>query len=118
MATAVLIVILLTVAASLASWLFSQWLARRARISGAALAVAGGGTVFLIGAVALILVAASTGWVHFIPVEDFSMLEPAPVPVRSIETVSEAVEKSIAGGVAERVVVVLEAVEVEQREQV
>jgi len=86
MATAVLIVTLLTVAASLASWLFSQWLARRARISSAALVVAGGGTVFLIGAVALILVAASTGWVHFIPVEDFSMLEPAPMPVRSTET--------------------------------
>lgn len=77
MATAVLIVTLLTVAASLASWLFSQWLARRARVSGAALAVAGGGTVLLIGAVALILVAASTGWVHFIPVQDFSLLEPA-----------------------------------------
>ncbi len=86
MATAVLIVTLLTVAASLASWLFSQWLARRARISGAALAVAGGGTVLLIGSVALIFVAASTGRVHFIPVEDFSMLEPAPMPVRSTET--------------------------------
>lgn len=94
MATAVLIVTLLTVAASLASWLFSQWLARRARISGAALALAGGGTVLLIGAVALIVVAASTGWVHFIPVEDFSMLEPAPMPVGSIETA--AVEREAA----------------------
>jgi hypothetical protein len=86
MATAVLIVTLLTVAASLASWLFSQWLARRAGVSGAALAVAGGGTVLLIGAVALVLVAASTGWVHFIPVQDFSLLEPAPTPARSAET--------------------------------
>lgn len=86
MATAVLIVTLLTVAASLASWLFSQWLARRARVSGAALALAGGGTVLLIGSVALVLVAASTGWVHFIPVQDFSMLEPAPMPARSTET--------------------------------
>lgn len=91
MATAVIIVALLTVAASLASWLFSQWLARRARVSGAALALAGGGTVLLIGAVALVLVAASTGWVHFIPVQDFSLLEPAPMPARSTETVADPV---------------------------
>lgn len=86
MATAVIIVALLTVAASLASWLFSQWLARRARVSGAALALAGGGTVLLIGAIALVLVAASTGWVHFIPVQDFSLLEPAPMPASSTGT--------------------------------
>ena len=96
MATAVIIVALLTVAASLASWLFSQWLARRARVSGAALALAGGGTVLLIGAVALILVAASTGWVHFIPVQDFSLLEPAPMPASSTGTAAvEPAEKPV-----------------------
>jgi hypothetical protein len=96
MATAVIIVALLTVAASLASWLFSQWLARRARVSGTALALAGGGTVLLIGAVALVLVAASTGWVHFIPVQDFSLLEPAPMPASSTETAAvEPAEKPV-----------------------
>ena len=56
MATAVLIVTLLTIAASLASWLFGQWLARRTRISGVALAVGGGGAVLLIASVALVIV--------------------------------------------------------------
>lgn len=84
MGTAVLTITLLTVVASLASWLFSQWLARRTRISGAALAVAGGGAVLLIGAVALFMVAASTGWQRLIPVQDFSLLQaPAPTQVES-----------------------------------
>jgi hypothetical protein len=49
MVTAVLILVLLTIAASLASWLFGQWLAGRTRISGAALAVGGAGAVLMIG---------------------------------------------------------------------
>jgi hypothetical protein len=77
MATAVLVITLLTLAASLASWLFSQWLARKARVSPAALAVGGGGAVLLIASVAFVMVAASTGWRQLIPVEDFSAtLEP------------------------------------------
>jgi hypothetical protein len=84
MATAVLIITLLTLAASLASWLFSQWLARRAGISTAALAVGGGGAVLLVSAVAFVIVAASSGWLHLIPAQDFSpMIEPAPMPTRS-----------------------------------
>jgi hypothetical protein len=88
MGTAVLTITLLTVIASLASWLFSQWLARRARVSGAALAIGGGGTVLLIGAVAIVMVTVSTGWQRLIPVEDFSLLAPAPAsaPIRSSET--------------------------------
>ncbi len=74
MGTAVLIITLLTVAASLASWLFSQWLARRARISGAALAVGGGGTVLLIGAAALVVIGAATSWQRFMPAMDSSWL--------------------------------------------
>jgi hypothetical protein len=72
MASAVVIIALLTVAASLASWLFGQWLASRVRISAAALAVGGGGAVLLISAVGLVIVGASSGWQHWIPVEEFS----------------------------------------------
>jgi hypothetical protein len=72
MATAVLIITLLTLAASLASWLFSQWLAKRARLSAAALAVGGGGAVVLIAAVAFVIVGAASGWQHWMPREDFS----------------------------------------------
>jgi hypothetical protein len=67
MGTAVLTLVLLTVLASLASWLFGQWLARRTRISGAALAVGGAGTTLLIGSVAFVMIAASTGWRYLIP---------------------------------------------------
>ena len=84
MATAVLIVTLLTVAASLASWLFGQWLSRRTSISGVALAVGGGGTVLLIASVALVIVTASRWWPQLIPVEDLSAsLAPASTSTRS-----------------------------------
>lgn len=85
MGMAVLTLILLTVLASLASWLFGQWLARRARVSGAALAVGGAGTALLIGAVAFVMLAVSTGWQRLIPVEDFSLLAPAPPSARGVE---------------------------------
>jgi hypothetical protein len=87
MATAVLIITLLTVVASLASWLFSQWLARRARVSGVALAVGGVGTVLLIGAVALVIVTASTSWQRLMPVVDNSpLLAPARVSSQRPDT--------------------------------
>ena len=84
MATAVLIVTLLTVAASLASWLFGQWLAKRTRISGAALAVGGGGAVLLIASVALVIVTAATWWPQLMPAYDFlPSIAPAQTPIRS-----------------------------------
>ena len=87
MITSAVIVTLLTIVASLASWLFSQWLARRARVSGLALAVGGVGTVLLIGAVALVMVTASTSWQQLIPVLDTSpLIAPAPRPTRSADT--------------------------------
>jgi hypothetical protein len=86
MAAAVLIITLLTLAASLASWLFSQWLARRTGISTAALAVGGGGVVLLVSAVAFVIVGASSGWLHLIPVQSFSpLIEPAPMSARSAQ---------------------------------
>jgi len=72
MAIAVLIITLLTLAASLASWLFSQWLAKRARVSTAALAVGGAGAVLLISAVAFVIVGAASGWQHWVPGQEFS----------------------------------------------
>jgi hypothetical protein len=86
MVTSAVIVTLLTIVASLASWLFSQWLARRARVSGLALAVGGVGTVLLIGAVALVMVTASTSWQQLMPVADASplrqeMLAPAETSI-------------------------------------
>ena len=86
MVTSAVIVTLLTIVASLASWLFSQWLARRARVSGLALAVGGVGTVLLIGAVALVMVTASTSWQQLIPVVDTLPLVAKPVPTRSADT--------------------------------
>jgi hypothetical protein len=74
MVTSAVTIILLTIVASLASWLFSQWLARRARVSGLALAVGGVGTVLLLGAVALVMVTASTSWQQLMPVADASPL--------------------------------------------
>lgn len=68
MVTAALILTLLTVAASLASWLFGQWLARRMRISGVALAMGGGGALLLIGTVAVVTIGATTWWQRLMPV--------------------------------------------------
>jgi hypothetical protein len=87
MVTSAVIVTLLTIVASLASWLFSQWLARRARVSSLALAVGGVGSVLLIGAVALVMVTASTSWQQLIPVVDISpLITTAPKPTRSADT--------------------------------
>ena len=85
MASAVVIITLLTVAASLASWLFGQWLASRARISAGVLAVGGGGAVLLIAAVAFVIVGASSGWQHLIPVQDFSLPADSASTARSTD---------------------------------
>jgi hypothetical protein len=74
MVTAVIILVLLTIAASLASWLFGQWLAGRIRISGAALAVGGAGVALLIGTVAFLVIGATTWWQRLIPVQDSAPL--------------------------------------------
>lgn len=87
MVTSAVIVALLTIVASLASWLFGQWLARRARVSGLALALGGVGTVLLIGTVALVMVTASTSWQQLIPVVDtLPLIAPELTPTRSADT--------------------------------
>ena len=81
MVTAVVILTLLTVVASLASWLFGQWLAARTQISGAALAIGGGGVALLAGGVAFVMIGATTSWQRFIPVFDSSpSIPPAAAP--------------------------------------
>jgi hypothetical protein len=82
MSSAVVIITLLTLAASLASWLFGQWLGRRARLSSAALAIGGAGVVLLIGTVAFVVIGASTWWQKLIPLPDPApLLAPAEAPL-------------------------------------
>jgi hypothetical protein len=89
MVTAVVILTLLTVVASLASWLFGQWLGARTRISGAALAIGGAGVTLLVGAVAFVMIGATTGWQRFIPIHDSSpLIAPAPVAAQPANPVS------------------------------
>ena len=84
MATAVLIIVLLTVAASLASWLFGQWLAQRSRVSGAALALGGGGALVMVGTAAFVIITATTWWQKLVPVFDSSpLIAPAAAPTSS-----------------------------------
>jgi hypothetical protein len=81
MITTIVILTLLTVVASLASWLFAQWLAARTRISGTALAIGGCGVVLLIGTVAYLAIGATTWWQRFMPVFDSSpLIPPAAAP--------------------------------------
>jgi hypothetical protein len=86
MVAAVFILALLTVVASLASWLFGQWLTRPSRISGAALALGGGGTLLLIATVAVVTIGAATWWRQLLPMPDSSPpIEPAPSSTRQHE---------------------------------
>jgi hypothetical protein len=95
MVTAVVILILLTVVASLASWLFGQWLAARTRISGAALVIGGGGVALLVGAVAFVMIGATTWWQRFIPVFDSSpFIPPAAAPASTPQAAAPADRKA------------------------
>ena len=91
MVTAVFILTLLTVIASLASWLFGQWIAGRTRISPVALAVGGGGAMLLIGSVAFAVIGATTWGQRLIPVQDFSPLIAPAAPLTPAE--AESVER-------------------------
>lgn len=107
MVTAVVILILLTVAASLASWLFGQWLAGRTRVSSTALAIGGGGAVLLIGTVAYVAIGATTWWQRFMPVFDSSPLippaaAPAPAPLAAEPPDLKAEIRAAAGRHLER----------------
>lgn len=103
MITAVVILTLLTVVASLASWLFGQWLAARTRISGAALAIGGGGMVLLVGAVAFVTIGATTWWQRFMPVHDSSpLIPPVAAPASAPQAAAPPDRKAEIRAAAER----------------
>lgn len=86
MAATVLILALLVLAASLGSWLFSQWVSAVPRASALSLALGGVGFVLLIGATALAILVTAANWPSFVPEFDSSPREPikaatAPVAV-------------------------------------
>lgn len=67
MFTALLILLLLALAASLGSWLFSQWLTEQRRASALSLGLGGMGLVLLLGASAVAIVSTSATWQAWIP---------------------------------------------------
>jgi len=91
MVTDVVILILLTIAASLASWLFGQWLAGRIRVSSTALAIGGGGALLLIGTVAYVAIGATTWWQRFMPVFDSApVIQPGAEPTPALPVAASA----------------------------
>lgn len=67
MYTALLILALLVLAASLGSWLFNQWLSDQRRASALALGLGGVGFVLLMGATAMAILSTSANWQAFVP---------------------------------------------------
>ncbi|HEY0682585.1 MAG TPA: hypothetical protein VGD45_09650 [Steroidobacter sp.] len=67
MFTALLILVLLVLAASLGSWLFNQWLSEQRRASALSLGIGGMGLVLLLGASAVAIVSTSATWQAWIP---------------------------------------------------
>lgn len=67
MYSALLILALLVLAASLGSWLFNQWLSDERRVSALALGVGGVGLVLLMGASAVAILSTSANWQAFVP---------------------------------------------------
>lgn len=67
MYSALLILMLLAMLASLGSWLFSQWLGAQRRASALALGLGGAGLLLLLGATAVAVVSASASWQSWIP---------------------------------------------------
>lgn len=76
MGAALLILALLVLAASLGSWLFSQWLSASPRASALNLAIGGVGFVLLIGATAAAILVTSANWPSFVP--QFLAAQPEP----------------------------------------
>jgi hypothetical protein len=76
MGAVLLILALLVLAASLGSWLFSQWLSATPRVSALTLALGGVGFVLLIGATAAAILVTSAKWPSFVPQFLASQSEP------------------------------------------
>lgn len=67
MHSALLILALLVLAASLGSWLFNQWLSDQRRVSALALGLGGVGLVLLMGAAAVAILSTAAHWQAFAP---------------------------------------------------
>lgn len=67
MRSALLVLVLLALVASLGSWLFSQWLSEQRRASALALGLGGTGLLVLLGATAVAVVSTSANWQHWVP---------------------------------------------------
>jgi hypothetical protein len=83
MISAALIVVLLAAAASLGSWLFSQWIGIRQRSSVTILMVGGIGLTLLVGSAALVIVTAPTWWQSFVPTIESPTTSAAPRTIGS-----------------------------------
>lgn len=86
MAATLLILVLLVLAASLGSWLFSQWVSAAPRASALSLAIGGVGFVLLIGATALAILVTSANWPSFVP--EFDSSPPKPVETTAVPVVA------------------------------
>lgn len=92
MLTALLILLLLVLAASLGSWLFSQWLTEQRRASALSLGLGGTGLVLLLGASAVAIVSTSATWQAWIPGRKQTLPEAdkaAPVVVADLGTAEQ-----------------------------
>jgi hypothetical protein len=67
MASALLILVLLALIASLGSWLFSQWSSKQRRASALAVGLGGTGLLILLGATATAVICISLGWRQWLP---------------------------------------------------
>ena len=67
MYSALLILVLLALVASLGSWLFSQWLSEQRRASALALGLGTTGLLVLLGATAVAVVSTSASWQSWVP---------------------------------------------------
>lgn len=89
MISAVFIVVALAVAASLGSWLFSQWIGAGQRSPILVIAVGGAGLVLLLGAAAFAIIVAPTWWKSFVPRIEAPLTN---APVTTVTALSPAVQ--------------------------
>lgn len=91
MYSALLILLLLVLAASLGSWLFSQWLSERRRTSALALGIGGMGFVLLLGATAVAILSTAANWQALAPwLERTTQKTVAPAPSVAVANLGSA----------------------------
>lgn len=90
MNSALLILVLLAIVASLGSWLFNQWFSEQRRASALALGLGGVGMVLLLGVTAAAIISTSASWPSWVPrfgpLESKRETTSAPVAVADLGT--------------------------------